>query len=184
MTEVLFGFSKSRKGLAIFGWLISFFQRNKYSHTFIRLWIPNQSLYVVIDATSHGVRVRHWNQFKEESEMVCAYTAAIDEAKALRLFWWAIERTGQPYPLFEILGNAIQIIVKTISFNKIIISNPFREGSKKPRCNELVALALMEVFSVHISDDLDSVDLIWLEQFIKKKIPWLNPVAMDSQLIN
>lgn len=174
--HITWGFSKSKKFFPIIGWLISAFQKNLASHTFVRVTIPSLGLVVVIDATSHTVRVRPWEDFLKENRMVKAYGAQITADKAMQILVWGISKSGEKYPMLEIAGNLIQQIVRILSFEKLEIRNPFGQGKLRPRCNELSLLAFKDLFGMYVPPDLDSLDLLYLDDYIKQ-VPWLQPVV-------
>jgi len=65
----------------------------------------------------------------------------------------------------EVFGNLYQLIVWNL-FKKVV-KNPFGKGDNFRRCNELFAQGLKEVFAHDINADLDSIDLLLLDDYLK-----------------
>jgi len=163
MSMVEIGFSKSRKSFPIVGWLIQWMQLGRYSHTWCKLYYRGQ--WWAIDATAHTVRVMPWERFLEDHRPVKVYRLSELQVDAEKLFWWGMKRSGQPYSKLEIIGNLFQIVLRWFGVH---IKNPFGQGDRYQRCNELVAVALEEVFGHLIEEDLDSIDLIWLDNYLQE----------------
>lgn len=165
------GFSKSTLKFPILGWIIMALQKWRYSHSFIAIYIEQFERWYVIDATGHGVRVRSMERFLEENQIVKSYKLNGSIEKNMKMLEWGLDKSGLKYPKIEIIGNLIQLL----SWNlfKKIISNPFGQGENRPRCNELCAQALVEFENIQIEKDLDSIDLIWLDNLMEKNLKCL-----------
>lgn len=164
MTEIKIGFSKSKIKFPIIGRIIEFMQKGRYSHTYIRLWNEYRKKWIVIDATAHGVRVGDMDEFLDKNRPVKEYTFEVSESVAESLLWWGLDHARQEYSTKEILGNFIQIIFR-------LKKNPFRQGPKYQRCNELVGMALEEILGINIDKNLDDIDLVWLDNFLEENSP-------------
>lgn len=160
MSKLVIGFSKSKVSFPIIGTLISWFQKGRYSHTYLKIWNEYREKWVVIDATSHGVRVGTIDEFLRRNRPVKEYTFDLTNTLADQFLWWGLEESRKSYSMLEVIGNLFQL-----TFN--LKKNPFGQGKEYLRCNELVALAIEEVLGVVIDEDLDNIDLIWLDQFLE-----------------
>lgn len=165
LNDTFIGFSKSTKGFPILGRAIEALQGGRYSHCFIAVHIKGHG-HFVIDATGSGVRVRSMEMFLKENRIVKKYKLPnCSQENNMNLFFWGLNKSGQKYPMIEVVGNLYQLIVWNL-FKKVV-KNPFGKGDNFPRCNELVAQGLKEVFDHDIKEDLDSIDLIWLDDYLR-----------------
>lgn len=164
--DAFIGFSKSTKKFRPLGFLIEAFQEWKFSHSFISIFIQSQKDWYVVDATSHGVRVRTMAMFLKENRIVKKYALEnCSQESASKLLFWGLEKSGLKYPKIEVFGNMIQLIWFKLSGK--VIKNPFPRGNN-PRCNELCAQVLIELYGHNIDADLDSIDLLWLDNYLIK----------------
>lgn len=162
------GFSLSTLKMPILGNLIQLLQKGRYSHSFVAVYVKSRGLYV-IDATAHGVRVRTMEMFLKENRVVKKYyIEKCSDEMSYNMLFWGLEKSGLKYPKLEILGNLIQLL--TWRLFKKVIKNPFGMGQNYPRCNELCAMALKEFTGIEIDRDLDSIDLIYLDEFLEKHL--------------
>lgn len=159
--NIVIGFSKSKLPFPIIGWLIQWAQLGRYSHCYLKVWNHYREKWVVIDATGHGVRVGSEEEWLKSNRPVKEYKLQGTPDQAANLLWWGIDRGRQEYPKKEVLGNLFQIIFR-------LKKNPFRQGSNVPKCNELCALAIEEVLGIEIEQNLDDIDLIWLDNFLQE----------------
>lgn len=165
MDSFIIGFSASELKWPIVSWLIRLIQGTKFSHSYLKLYLEKYGRWIIIDATSKGVRFRNVTEFYTENREREAYLIYTSEEKIDALFDWGLNRLGEHYSYKEVFGNLIQAIFKF--FGKKI-KNPFGQGGKVLRCNELVLLALKEVFEIEIGLDIDSADLNDLKAILMK----------------
>lgn len=154
--KAFIGFSKSPK---IFGRLISFFQRGKYSHAFIAF--EHNGKWVVVDSTIKGIKIHLEENFAKHHVIVRRYYLESSYEKSSAILKMAVEKSFHKYPIAEIIGNFFQLILKPFG---IKLKNIFGLGENYPRCHELVAIILRDIYEWKIDDNLDSTDLIWLEE--------------------
>lgn len=159
------GFSK---GTSIFSKLIELGQGGLYSHAFLAFELGGK--WYVVDSAKVGIKIHTMTEFAKHRRMVKKYEitgANIEQGK--KILELCIDRSFDKYPMLEIFGNAIQIIVKFLSLGKIKINNPLELGERSPRCQEFVAIILRDIFGHEFDVDLDDTDLIWLDNYLEKK---------------
>lgn len=156
------GFSK---GASIFARLIEWAQGGRYSHAFIAFEF--QGKWFVADSSRVGIKLHHMAEFTKHRRMVKRYPIESGDEQARKIFNLCVERSFDKYPMAEIMGNAIQLILKWITLGQIKIDNPFRKGERSPRCHELVAIILRDFYGYQIKVNLDDTDLLWLDEYLR-----------------
>ena len=159
-------FTKSRIKCPLIGRIIEFFQKGK-SHVAIMFYIDMDKNWYVVDSTGSGVKTHTMDNFSKKNKVVKRYSIPSTEQQKIMIMRRAIESSYEHYPRLEIVGNLVQIVFGWIG---IIIGNPFKMGEKAPRCNEYVAIILRDIYGFEIKEDLDSTDLLWLEEYLDKKL--------------
>ena len=161
-------FAGLSKGTHLFSFLIVWGQKGRFSHAFLAVFIEHKNQWYVIDSTGKGVKIHLMAEFAKHNRIVKKFEIkGADEKKNMEAINKAISLSYTEYPKLEIVGNAIQILVKWFSFGKLLIKNPFSLGEKKPRCQELVAIFLRDVYGYELKEELDSTDLLWFEQYME-----------------
>jgi hypothetical protein len=161
--ECFIGFSVSKLRFPILGKLIQLLQRNKFSHTWIAFYLRSSQKWLVIDATSSGVKIHDMENFKKHHKMVKKYVIEATEDQKRAMLLYAINQSYTKYSIIELLGNVVQMIFG-------LKNNPVGQGKRFTRCNELVGEILKEVFHHDIPISLDNTDLLWLDEYLKRKL--------------
>lgn len=164
MSKAFVGFSKGR---AAFSYFIMWAQLGRYSHAFFAM--EYQGKWFVIDSTRTGIKIRKMEDFSHHARIVKKFEIDSSEDHARKIFNMCVERSYDNYPFAEILGNLLQLVVKWGTFGKIRIRNIFREGERSPRCQELVAIILRDIYGHEIGENLDDTDLLWLDEYLERK---------------
>lgn len=161
------GFSK---GSSIFSRIITLGQLGRYSHCFFALEFNGQ--WYVIDSSKlgGGVKIRKILDFNKHARMVKKYNLESTEEQKKKVFDLAVSRSYDVYPFRELVGNACQLIVKWFTFGKVKIKNPFHAGEHCPRCHELVAIILRDVYGYKFQVNLDDTDLLWFDDFCESEL--------------
>ena len=159
-------FTRTRLKFGFFGKAIAFFQGG-ISHSAIVFHLANRTQWYVVDSTTKGVRIHTLEKFIKYHYIVTSYEVLATDEQKQGILELAIKKSYQTYPILEVIGNGLQIVLSLVSFNKINIKNILSQGRNYPRCNELIAIILCEVFSYKIDADFDDIDLVWLERYLK-----------------
>lgn len=159
------GFSK---GKSIFSTIIMWAQMGRYSHAFFAF--EYQSNWYVVDSSRNGIKIRTMEVFAEHSSIVKKFTIHSTDEQCRQIFKLCAERSYDKYPMIEIIGNACQLIIKWLTFGLVKIDNPFSIGERSPRCQELVAIILRDIYHYKINENLDDTDLVWLDTLLSKSL--------------
>lgn len=102
MTEIIIGFSKSKKFFPIVGWLIQLVQGTPFSHVYMK----RESKYgeYVYHAHGSGVGFSSINWFLVQNQPVAEFTIQISQEAKDKILNRAIELCGRPYSQKDILG--------------------------------------------------------------------------------
>jgi hypothetical protein len=156
------GFSK---GTSLFARFIEWAQKGRYSHAFFAFQYHGQ--WYVVDSTRMGIKIHKMAEFSNHRRMVKRYPVESTHDQARAVLELCVERSFDRYPMAEIFGNAAQLIVKWVTFGQVKIDNPFSKGERSPRCHELVAIILRDIYGYPITTNLDDTDLLWLDDQLK-----------------
>lgn len=159
-------FAGLSKGTSPFSFIIQWGQKGRYSHAFFAFLYLGK--WYVVDSTTKGIKIHLMAEFEKHNRIVKRFEIVSTEEQKKEVMRLAIARSYDKYPKLEIVGNAIQLIVKWLSFGKIKIKNPFKLGEKSPRCQEFAAIILRDIYGFDIKENLDSTDLLWFDDKLTK----------------
>jgi hypothetical protein len=162
--ECFIGFSVSNQKFPIIGRLIQLLQRNKFSHTWMAIYLRSVQRWFVIDATAKGVKIHTMENFQRNHRLVKKYALEVTEDQKKSIMLTAIEKSYVHYSVLEIIGNLIQLVTG-------IRKNIFGQGIHFTRCNELIGEILRDNLGHNIEEDLDGTDLLWLDEYLKRNLP-------------
>lgn len=159
------GFSK---GTSIFSRLIEWAQKGRYSHAFFAFQAYDQ--WYVVDSSRVGIKIHRMDEFAKHRRMVKKYEIPGSTSEhARKVLELCVARSFDKYPMAEIIGNAYQLIIKCFSFGRVKVKNPFHKGERSPRCHELVAIILRDIYGYEVNVNLDDTDLLWLDKYLEEK---------------
>ena len=129
MSQLIIGFSKSKKKFPIISWLIRLVQNTEFSHVYLK----RNSKYgpYVYQANGHGVNFTNIQWFLEQNEVTEEFIISVSDEVKDRIMKKAIELCGRPYSQKDIIG-----ILLAQWFN--IKSNLLADGEYAFICSELV----------------------------------------------
>lgn len=133
MQQIVIGFSKSSKKLAVLSWLIRLYQKTPYSHTYLRFYSETLNRTLVYEAVGSGLRfVGNW-QWKKEAKEVYSFTIDVKKCNYVSMLQYCVDHAGTDYGFMQNVG----VLIARIFGMK---SNPFRKGKN---CSEVIAEILI-----------------------------------------
>lgn len=133
MKTVTFGFSKSKKPLAIGSLAIRWYMGTPYSHVYMKFRSDSLERTLIYEAVGAGVRfigADRWSQHAEEIESI---TIEICDQSYKKLMQWCVDNSGIDYGF----GQNFGIIIANI-FN--LKANPLKNGKN---CSEAIGEVLV-----------------------------------------
>lgn len=157
------GFSK-HKGFSPLSWLIMLCEHSNYSHSYIRVWSDSLECDLIYQATGSGVYFISKGLFDKTSESIEEYEIPVTKEQKTQLLKWAIEQSGKPYGVKQLMGLGLVRLLKLFG---IKIKNPFSDGNSTYICCELVMEALKHL-NYKFTESLDDVDFNSIKNIIKQ----------------
>lgn len=152
--KIIIGQCKTRNKFPfnLFALLIMFFQKTKYSHYYLAYPSVTGNM-KYLDATFFTVRDRLHGQFDKEYDTTglkhWVFDLNVDETEFYR---WVEELEGKGYAFDQILGLLLVI-------SGVLAKNPFKNGTARLICNELVLNCLKRFHGLRI-EDIEQLDLV------------------------
>lgn len=163
MRKIYIGFSKSRKKLAFFSWLIRLWENTKYSHAYVIFPLEKYDTNLIYQASGSMVNFMGEKAFMEKHKPVYMYEVIIDENAYYRAMDYSIKHAGYKYAFKQIIGIMFMRFAKW--FGKKI-SNPF--DGKGYICTELVAEIVNNLEVSDVSISTEDVGLKELHAIVKQ----------------
>lgn len=148
MKTIHVGFSRSSGKFPIFSWLIMFFQRNNFSHSYIRFNLESTQKEVVFQASGLAINFMGLDLFKQKETIIKEFEIEINDNTFNNIMKSTIDLVGQPYSMLQILNSLIYLLFK---------KNPFDNQITGWDCSKLVAYELQEEVGFKIPEDLDVI---------------------------
>lgn len=164
MEQIIVGFSKSTKKFAWFSWLIRWIDKTEYSHVYIKFYSKSLERDIIYQASGSQVNFVGTKIFLTHNKIISEYSINIDSEIRKKMIQKAIDNSGIPYGIKEVLGLGL------VRFSSIFgkkIQNPFRDGANTFVCVELIAQDLKEAGLLNI-EDTESITPRDLEPLIKE----------------
>ncbi len=157
MKKLTFGFSTTHLPLS---WLIRKIQGIDCSHCYIQ-YTSSSGEELIYEAEGMQTHLVNKKNFIVSSMVVREYEIEVTQEKydEVKIF---IERDiGVPYGWMQLVGFLIKFVVKFITFNHIIIKNPF--PSKDTICSEASGHIYIEYLGGDRGGILDDdIDIVWI----------------------
>ena len=153
MRKVIIGFSKTKKKLGIFSWIIRKIECTNYSHTYLK-FTNSRGKGLVYQASHTMVNFMGEKIFLEQSEPIKEYEIELTDEQYAEMIDFCIDRAGIPYAAMENLGIGIARLLEIVG---IKIHNIFGIKRSAYKCSEIVAEFLENILKVDIPEDLDMV---------------------------
>lgn len=155
------GFSKA-KGFAPEGWIVMWLERTKFSHAYVRIYLPEYDRSIIYQATGLTVQFQSEQAFALKSLEVEKFAFEVQPDDVQRLMQWAIDNCGKPYSYKEAIGLGLKRIARRLGFK---IKNPWAEKDAFVCCT-LVAEALHWA-GIAALNSPDEIDLVSLSKFVR-----------------
>jgi hypothetical protein len=125
-------FTKSKKKLPIFSWLIMLWTWKRYSHVALEIDLPQIDNPMYFQANEGKVNYEYKTHFDRKHEIIVAYEIQVSEDIAKNMSKKRLEHAGEIYGTLQNLGIIYTDIIKL--FGKKV-DNPLKKGKN---CSELV----------------------------------------------
>lgn len=164
MREISIGFSKPvNRFFPIVSYLIRLIEGTEYSHVYLKWYSEKYKTFLVYQASSSFVNFMGTKNFFHHNREIKEYRLQVTDDEFDEFMRWAIVNSGTGYGVMQLVGLAYVKIMKKVGLK---VSNPFRNGTKRQVCVELVGYFLKNILGTRISDDLDSMGLREIESFV------------------
>lgn len=145
--KIIIGFSKSKKFLPLFGWIISLIYNTKYSHTYVRWYSVGADVDCVYEASGTSVHFTAKQIFDKKAQALHEYEINITNNQYKQLLKWCMSNAGVDYGLKQAVGIGITKI-----FN--LKKNPLSDKNRQV-CSEVVGHILNNATNLGITLDLE-----------------------------
>lgn len=162
MKHVVVGFSRPKKGFAIFSWLIRLFERTEYSHVYVKFYSESLDRWLIYQASGLKVNFEGSISFDERVQTLYRYSVDIKEEDYKKVLQFAVDNAGKPYSISQIFGLAYVIVCRW--FGKRV-KNPFPNGDQSYVCSELVATMIPQM-KEYFNEHLDTVTPSEIKQYL------------------
>lgn len=154
MEKIIIGFSKSKKKLPVFSWLIRAVLGTHFSHVYIKFFSNHHKRWLIYQASGTQVNFMAEEHFNNLNEVTDEFELEITPESKFDMMCFCIDNAGAPYGLKEIFGIFLnQVCEKAYQYLKCI----FKDGQQSYVCSELVSYILRDYANVSIEKDYDLV---------------------------
>lgn len=152
MKSIVIGFSKSKKKLPVFSWLVRLYQCTNFSHTYIRLKIPSLPSDKILHASEGLVQNMSGTQFDKKHIVTDEFKISIPDIivfdklnnKQSSLYFSLIsimhETAGDNYSVMQNVGIIYVHLLRVLGKK---VKNPWSKGWN---CSEFVASILTIIY--------------------------------------
>lgn len=161
MKTIDIGFSKSKKKLAIGSWLIRWYMRTEYSHTYLGFYSSSLDRDLKYEAVGSGVRFVGKIEWETHAQEVCKYSIDVSDKEFVEVLQYCIDNAGADYGFMQNIGIVLANILK-------LEKNIWRRGEN---CSELVG-RLLELKGYSFSKDLNLLTPADIEKALRSKQPY------------
>jgi hypothetical protein len=161
MKTVTIGFSKSKKKFAFGSWLIRWYMKTEYSHTYLSFYSNHLSRDLKYEAVGGGVRFVGQKEWESHAEEICKYSIQVTDKEYIELLQYCIDNAGADYGFMQNMGIVLANVLK---LNK----NIWRKGQN---CSELVG-RLLELKGYIFCKDLNLLTPNDIEKALQVKQPY------------
>lgn len=156
-------FTKSKKRLPLFSWLIRLIWDTEYSHTALVFHSKSYNRNLIYHASSVGLNFSSERVFNDQHEVVYSQEIEVSEEAYRNIIIQSIDLAGLKYGFLQSIGIGLAYLASKLGLPK---SNPFADGRDKWVCSEWVAKALSEVYPEY-KPDLETVSPKEVYTFVK-----------------
>lgn len=146
-------FTKSKKKLPLFSWLIRLIWGTEYSHTAMIFYSSKYDKYLVYHASAAGLNFMSKEVFDKEHEIVFQKPLEVPEEVHDNIVSNCIDRSGYSYGLLQGIGVGLVYLLNKVG---ITISNPFSDGRSSWICSEWIAYVMSIIYEGY-DPDLETV---------------------------
>lgn len=161
MNRIIIGFSKSKKILPIFSWLIRLVEGTKYSHVYVKF--PKKTLKTDLIYHASGLMVNFMGEkaFEDNHKTIEEFQIFISDDCYHNVLNYAAVNSGASYSVAQIFGIAA---IRLFAVFGKVIKNPFSNSGYV--CTELVAEILKEI-NIKINKPVESIGLRDINNLVK-----------------
>lgn len=142
-------------------WLIKKLNKVSYSHGIIS-YTSESGSEMVLESKLSGVRLMRANYYLPSQEIVHQFEVTCCDSKRRELLKFSEKHMGKPYGYGQLIGLGLMLFLNLFGFK--LEKNPIQGKRDGILCNELVAMFCIDVLDENIEEDLDNIDLRWMER--------------------
>lgn len=158
---VIIEFTRSRKKLPLFSWLIQLVQRTKYSHVRIK-WKAMREITVIYEASGSSLKfIGPMADEENPVEVVSSYKFNFSLEQYREMVKLCMKYANIEYGKKQIFGIGL---VRAFGLKK----NPFADGKKSQVCSEVIGTILEDILGWNTGLDLDIAGPREIQETIEK----------------
>ena len=152
METIWVGFSRPQGWFEPFSWIIRLFDWSPFSHTYLRINIPEYNRQVIFQSSGLLVNFESPSIFSSAEYVYKEFPISISDATKQNIMQFCLDRVGLPYDLKGVFGLAI---VKFMALFGKKINNPFGSGDTTYFCSKVLDEILKDYTDIPVPLDID-----------------------------
>lgn len=137
MKSIYIGFSKPKKFMPIYSWIIRLVEGTPFSHVYVRS-STKYGVGLIYQASGTSVNFQSEVYFYHKAEVINEFEFEVSDQAFDAYMRFALLRVGAPYGIMQAIGIGLSSL---LGFDE----NPFGSGRSKYVCSELVGEILYEI---------------------------------------
>lgn len=163
MRDIKIVFTKSKKKLPIFSWLIRLWTWKDYSHVAMEVDLPWISGPMYFQASDGQVNYEFETYFNKKHEIVYEYTIQVTEEIYKEIAKTRLEYAGEQYGTMQNAGIVYTDIMKLLGKT---VTNPWKKGKN---CSEILYETVFKRMYPELEYDQDKIKPHHIEDIILEK---------------
>lgn len=153
---IIIGFSNPKMKYPLVSWLIKWFEKTPFSHTYVRFWWNEFQMDTIYHSSAYNIHFMNAEFFEAKHQPYEEYIIQVSEPKFAEIIRYSLKNAGRPYAWVELVGAGIARIFGWKN-------NPFADGVKTQMCTEIVGRILEEKLGYSIPGDINNLGLsqVW-----------------------
>jgi hypothetical protein len=162
MRTIKIVFTKSKKTLPIFSWLVRLWTWKPYSHVARNKVILGESMFY--QASEGKVNYENWKVFSKKHYIVKTYYLHVPDEIELKMSIACLKEAGKSYAMLQNMGI---VIVDVLGVLGIRATNPFKKGRN---CSELLYLNVLKPLCPDLDYRPDLIKPHHIEEILVNKL--------------
>lgn len=165
MGKIIIGFSTPKKK-KILSEVISFFDKEnenaekKMTHSYTRFIGKAWERDFIYQASGLATNFAGSKHFEDINLVVEEYEIPVEDMAETRVGQICVDREGKSYGVKQLFGNAAVVIVKLVTFGKVKIKNPLKDGENSVTCLEEMGWVLAQATGTEVPENLEEMG-VW-----------------------